>query len=111
MKLLLDANLSWRLARLLKSEFEEITHTVDCGFKEDAPDIDIWNYARKNGFTIITNDEDFYRLALSMGFPPKIVLLRMGNQSTKYLAQILTGHKIEIAEFLPHEEYGVLDIF
>jgi predicted nuclease of predicted toxin-antitoxin system len=111
MKLLLDANLSWRLARLLKNEFEEITHTTHCGFKEDAPDADIWDYSRKNGYAIITNDEDFYRLALNKGFPPKIVLLRTGNQSTKYLAQILMGHKAEIAEFLQHEEYGVLEIF
>ena len=52
MKLLLDANLSWRLVRLLKSEFDEIAHTSDCGFKDDAPDRDIWNYAGKNDFII-----------------------------------------------------------
>jgi predicted nuclease of predicted toxin-antitoxin system len=111
MKLLLDANLSWRLVRLLKSEFKEIAHTTDCGFKEEAPDKDIWNYARKNGYAIVSNDEDFFRVALDKGFPPKIVMLRTGNQSTKYIAQILTKHKSEIAEFMQHEEYGILEIF
>ena len=111
LKLLLDANLSWRLVARLKSEFPEITHTIYNGFEVYARDVDIWAFAQKNSYSIITNDEDFYLLAVNRGFPPKIVLLRMGNQSTRYVAEILIKHKTEIAEFMEHEEYGVLEIF
>jgi predicted nuclease of predicted toxin-antitoxin system len=110
-KLLLDANLSWRLVGLLKSEFPEISHTIYNGFEVDAPDTSIWNFALKNGYNIITNDEDFYLLAMNKGFPPKIVLLKMGNQSTRYIADVLIKHKTEISDFIEHEEYGVLEIY
>ena len=63
MKLLLDANLSWRLVRLLKSEFPEITHITNKGLNESSSDIAIWEYARRNNYSIVTNDEDFYLLA------------------------------------------------
>lgn len=67
--------------------------------------------ARENGYAIVTSDDDFNLFCISKGFPPKIVLLRTGNQSTKYLAEIIRKHKSSIAEFLQSEEYGVLEIF
>jgi predicted nuclease of predicted toxin-antitoxin system len=48
---------------------------------------------------------------MDKGFPPKIILLRTGNQSTKYIAGILSKHKNEIIDFLANEEYGVLEIY
>jgi predicted nuclease of predicted toxin-antitoxin system len=110
-KLLIDANLSWRLVSLLKTEYPDITHIIHTGLEEAASDTVIWRYAQLNDYSIITNDEDFYLLALSKGFPPKIVLLRTGNQSTKYIADILSKHKTEIVEFISHQEYGVLEIY
>ena len=47
LKLLLDANLSWRLVAPLKGEFPEITHTIYNGFEVDARDVDIWAFAQK----------------------------------------------------------------
>jgi len=110
-KLLIDANLSWRLVSLLKADFSETEHISNIGLGESPSDTNIWNYAQQNGFCILTNDEDFYLLAMNKGFPPKIVLLRTGNQSTKYIAEILSKHKVEIMDFIIHEEYGVLEIY
>ena len=93
MKLLIDANLSWRLVDLLRSEFTEITHVIHTGLAENAADTTIWNHAHQNNYSILTNDDDFFLLSLSKGFPPKIILLRTGNQSTKYIAEVLTKHK------------------
>lgn len=111
MKLLIDANLSWRLVGLLKFEFEGITHVIQTGLQENASDTTIWNFAHQNNYSIITNDDDFYLLSLTKGFPPKIILLRTGNQSTNYIAQILIKHKNEINIFLESKEYGVLEIY
>jgi predicted nuclease of predicted toxin-antitoxin system len=110
-RLLIDANLSWRLAVILKDEFTEITHVIHTNLEEASSDSNIWKYARLNSYNIITNDEDFYLLAMDKGFPPKIILLRTGNQSTKYIAGILVKHKTEIIDFLDNEEYGVLEIY
>ena len=111
MKLLIDANLSWRLVNLLKDHFAEITHVVNTGLQESSSDTLIWSYAKENDYSIITNDDDFYLLALSKGVPPKIILLKTGNQSTRYVTEILIKHKQEIADFILNEEYGVLEIF
>lgn len=54
MKLLLDANISWRLAARLKSHFEECLHVDYTGLNIPAQDIEIWNYALNNNLIIIT---------------------------------------------------------
>lgn len=89
MKLLIDANLSWRLASLLKAYFKETLHVRDTPLNHPARDIDIWNYAKQYSFTIVTNDEDFMYFANVKGFPPKIILLRLGNLSTQHVCNIL----------------------
>ena len=111
MKLLIDENLSWRLARLLEKDFTEIIHVVNIGADSTPSDTHIWNYALQHHYSIITNDDDFYLLALSKGFPPKIILLKTGNQSTQHIASVLIKHKTEIEEFISNDEYGVLEIF
>jgi predicted nuclease of predicted toxin-antitoxin system len=45
------------------------------------------------------------------GFPPKIVLLRTGNQSNNYIEQLLIKHKEDIAALYNSAEYGLLEIF
>lgn len=76
MKLLLDANLSWRLTKLLSPHFEDVYHVERCGLPIPANDIMIWNWAEANDATIVTNDEDYYYFSLQKGFPPKIILLK-----------------------------------
>ncbi len=82
MKLLLDANLSWRLVKLLKEHFKEVLHVKDTSLPYPSSDISIWNYALANNFCIVTNDEDFLHLLLQKGFPPEIILLKTGNKTT-----------------------------
>lgn len=56
----------------------------------------------------MTNDEDYYYLLLQKGFPPKIVLLKMGNQSTKKITEILTKHKQDIYGLYESKEQDLL---
>jgi predicted nuclease of predicted toxin-antitoxin system len=111
MKLLLDANLSWRLTRLLEPTFPDIMHVVKTGLPVPASDTAIWNWAKANDFIIITNDEDFFNLLLAKGYPPKVIMLRIGNQRTSYLAQVLIQKAPEIEEFALDPYFGVLEIF
>jgi len=112
MKLLLDANVSWRLIPMLKNHFEECTH-VDYIPELDFPakDTKIWQYARDNGYTIVTHDNDFNNLIAAKGFPPKIVWLRRGGCKRKITADLLIGAKEEIEKLLNSEDCGLLEIF
>ncbi len=74
-------------------------------------DIEIWEYARENSFTIITNDDDFYRLSLMKGFPPKVVVIRIGNQSTLSVGNKLLQNKDAIQQFYTDEDYGVFELY
>ena len=74
MKLLLDANISWRLAVKLKLHFTDCVHIEFTSLTFPAEDKEIWNYALINQFIIVTNDEDFLDLLNIKGFPPKIVV-------------------------------------
>ena len=79
---LFDENLSRRLVARLADVFPGFGHIVDLGM-ESAPDIEVWEYARVNGYVITTKDSDFNELGLVSGFPPKVVWIRCGNCSTR----------------------------
>jgi len=79
MKLLLDANLSWRLIPALSTHFDECVHVNKIDLPKPAKDIEIWNYAATNNYIIVTQDSDFLNLLETRGFPPKIILIRVGN--------------------------------
>jgi len=110
-KLLFDANLSWRLVKALNDVFPQCLHVEQIGLLIPASDVEIWNWAKKNNFIITTNDDDYLELLLQKGFPPKIILLRMGNQHTNQVAEILRKHKPDIQYLLDSEDYGVLEIY
>ena len=72
MKLLLDENLSRKLAARVADLFPGSIHVVQAGLLE-TPDRTIWDYASEHGFLIVTTDSDFFELAAGLGPPPKVV--------------------------------------
>ena len=109
MKLLLDANLSWRLTTYLSEQFGECIHVNQTELSKPAKDTEIWNYAASNGYIIVTQDSDFLNLFETRGYPPKIILLRTGNMSVKEAMVILSQARSSI-EDLEKSEYGLLEI-
>jgi len=59
-------------------------------------DIVIWNYAKDNGFIILTKDNDFDDSSQLFGCPPKIVHLVCGNKSTFHILNLITWRKEEL---------------
>jgi predicted nuclease of predicted toxin-antitoxin system len=110
MKILLDANISWKLVNILTPVFGECTHVDLIGLAIPSEDNDIWNYSLNNGYIIVTKDNDFLDLLELNGFPPKVVLLKTGNNSSKALAELLINAKPKIEE-LENNEYGLLEIY
>ncbi|MCL2180897.1 MAG: DUF5615 family PIN-like protein [Treponema sp.] len=109
MKLLLDANLSWRITPALSEHFGECIHVNETTMPKPAGDIEIWNYAAANGYTIITQDSDFINFLETKGFPPKIILIRIGNMNRKTTEKILIQAKQSIIE-LENGNFGLLEI-
>ena len=72
MKLLFDENLSRKLVARLAELYPGSAHVAAFDLLE-RPDREIWDFAQRNGFTIVTADADFYELATALGPPPKVV--------------------------------------
>lgn len=73
MKLLLDENLSWRMIKPLQPFFKEVVHVANLQIAQPVDDISIWEYAKKNNFTILSKDDDFEKIVLLRKAPPKLV--------------------------------------
>lgn len=110
MKLLLDANLSWRMLPTLKLHFEECFHVDYIGISIPARDREIWDYAKLHDLIIVTNDEDFVDLMNIEGFPPKVILLKTGNQSRNTVLNLLIHHLEDIKLFFNSPNSGVIEI-
>ena len=109
MKILLDANISWKLVNKLNPIFGQCAHVDLIGLNVPANDIDIWDYALGNGYIIITKDNDFVDLLEVNGFPPKVVLLKTGNNSSRELENLLINAK-QMIEDLERNNFGLLEI-
>ena len=70
----------------------------------DTEDAFIWEYAKKNSFTIITKDNDFEYLSRLYGCPPKVIQLTCGNKTTTEIISILSGSIDTIRNFESDEE-------
>jgi predicted nuclease of predicted toxin-antitoxin system len=109
MKLLLDANISWRLSAILSEHFGDCTHVNKTELSKPAKDTEIWKYAAENGYTIVTQDSDFLNLFEARGFPPKVILLRIGNMDRRTTENVLLQNKSSIFD-LENGNYGLLEI-
>ena len=99
MKLLFDQNLSRKLVASLADVFPESTHVV---FEQlDAVDDSvIWEFAKANGYTIVSKDADFRQLSFLYGHPPKTIWLRIGNAPTATAAEVLRSSVADISAFM-----------
>jgi predicted nuclease of predicted toxin-antitoxin system len=103
--------LSYRLVRQLVGLPIEVVHVSRTGLPIPADDREIWAWAKANDYVVLTNDEDFYRFAGALGFPPKVVMLRTSNQSTRFMADLLARHLTDIQQLNDSLESGVLELF
>ena len=66
---------------------------------KESEDIDIWNYAKANGYVIVTKDLDFQQRSLLFGHPPKVVRLRVGNCTVQTIEDLLQRYSAVIHAF------------
>jgi predicted nuclease of predicted toxin-antitoxin system len=80
-KLLFDQNLSFRLVSWLEEGYPRSEHVGAVGLAE-ASDREVWEYALRGRFVILSKDTDFMQMSFVYGAPPKVVCIQRGNCST-----------------------------
>jgi predicted nuclease of predicted toxin-antitoxin system len=109
MKLLLDENLSRRIVPFLQAEFPGSSQVALLGL-EGANDLEIWEYAKTNGFVIVSRDSDFQERSLVNGYPPQVIWLKIPNHSKTAVLNILLEHRVEIERALQQENRACVEI-
>jgi predicted nuclease of predicted toxin-antitoxin system len=109
-KLLFDENLPPRLADVLQDHFRGSAHVHSCGLGS-ADDEAIWEFAKREGFTIVSKDSDFQERSVLRGTPPNVIWLRIPNSSTTEIAALLRAALPMIQEFIanPNETLLILN--
>ena len=79
MKFLIDAHLSFKLARVLKTKGFEIIHTDNLPNKERTTDNELRRLSVEEDYIIITKDSDFLDSHLIQGIPSKLLIVTTGN--------------------------------
>lgn len=109
MKLLFDENLAARLVHDLSDLYPESAHVFGLGLG-GMTDRAIWARAAADRFVLVTKDEDFQRLSVLLGPPPKVIWIRLGNCTTEDVARLLRFRAPELQAFADHEEAAFLEL-
>ncbi len=107
MKLLFDENLSRKLAARLSELYPGSAHVAEFDLLQ-RPDREIWDFARREGFVIVTTDSDFYELAAATGPPPKVVWLRRWSHPTRDAEFVLRRDAVRMTEFAVDTTLSIL---
>ena len=103
MKLLLDENLSPRLAEALADIYPGSSHVHQCGLGS-SDDATIWDYAKINGFIIVSKDSDFEERSVVLGSPPKVIWLRTSNCASAAVENLLRATFSIVSRFVNDDD-------
>ena len=109
MRLLFDEPLSEKLRDVLADIFPDSLHVRRLGHG-GATDATVWELGRTHNCLVVSKDEDFNRLAVLRGAPPKFLWIRRGNCPTGEIAQLLRQHRNDIIRFNEQDEATVLEL-
>lgn len=95
---------------MLADAFPNAAQVRALGLDQAGDDV-IWDFALREGFTIVTLDADFAEIATLRGAPPKVVWLRCGNQATAVVARLLRDRAASISSFSQDAEAACLELY
>ena len=110
MKLLFDHHLSPSLVTRLADLFPESEHVWNVRLHDVADEI-VWQYAAAHDFTIVSKDADFSEISMQLGYPPKLIWLKVRNWSTDQVEELIRSQYSRIAELPAASERAILVLF
>lgn len=72
--------------------------------------MEIWDFARENGFAILSKDADFHHLSFRYGAPAKTVWAKLGNCSTAQIQTCLEKSLQTLRAFLNDPDSALIVI-
>lgn len=109
MKLLLDENLSPRLVPRLISLFGFVAHVRDVALQRSEDKV-IWDWAKVNGYAVITTDSDFVSMSQQLGWPPKVIHIEKCDYRFRVIEEILRTNAVRISELDKDKAVGLLSL-
>lgn len=108
-RVLFDEQLSESLLQHLQDLAPDAVHVRRLGLGGSG-DAVVWQRAIDLGCVLVTKDEDFHRLSVLKGAPPKVVWIRLGNCSTRDIANLLRERWPRIEEFVNDPVLTLLEL-
>ena len=93
----------------LNDVFQDIKHVDRVGLGGES-DNAVWQYAKENGYMLVSKDSDFYDKSVLFGYPPKVIWIRRGNCSNKTIELILRNKIATIQAFNDDEDASFLQL-
>jgi predicted nuclease of predicted toxin-antitoxin system len=100
MKFLVDAQLSYRLAKFIQSKGHEVIHTDAMPNRERSSDREIRVLARLEGRILLTKDKDFQATHLLSKDPKQLILISTGNLVNRELIALFEANWAAIESLL-----------
>jgi len=103
-RFLIDVNLPYYFSLWRGADY---AHLKDLG--DEWPDTEVWNYARREGLTIVSKDADFSTRAVLAPPPPRVIHIRLGNLKMRDFHQRISALWPEVCELSDH--YRLVQVF
>ena len=107
-KFIVDAQLPYRLAALLRAKGFDTIHTNDLPHKERTTDSEIRAVAKEDNRIVITKDKDFFDSYILQQSPRRLLLISTGNIINNHLFSLFEKYIDFI--LLYFETYNFLEL-
>jgi predicted nuclease of predicted toxin-antitoxin system len=107
-KFIVDAQLPYRLAILLREKGFDVKHTDDLPNKELTTDPEIRTLAKIENRIVITKDNDFFESYIINKSPSGLLLISTGNIVNKVLFNLFNKHLDLIIKYF--ETYNFVEL-
>ncbi|NOX46701.1 MAG: hypothetical protein GXO89_06960 [Chlorobi bacterium] len=105
---LVDANLPYKLALMLRNKGYDVLHTDDLSNKERTTDNEIRDISLDQNRIVITKDSDFLDSHLVNQIPKKLLLVSTGNIVNKDLFHLFNKYFDDIVSLF--DNYNLVEI-
>lgn len=108
MKFLVDANLPFKLALILRNKELDVIHTDNLPNKEQTTDREIREHSIKEDRIVISKDADFLDSHLIIGIPKKFLYISTGNMINRELFALVENNIDQIKELF--KTYNLIEL-
>ena len=108
MKFIIDAQLPFRLSKLLKEKGHDVIHTDDLPHKEKTSDNEICKASEQENRIVVTKDVDFLNSFYLHNNPKRLLIITTGNIKNVKLFELILNNMEHIEELF--NQYNLVEL-